>query len=74
MKKLSQRQAIKTVSGALLVIPTGKVPDSVFKHGIASGDRDSTSVVIWTRISNTKLTVQVNWTVEDTNFLKIVKA
>ena len=82
MKKLSRRQAIKTVSGALLVIPTacrhiptGKVPDSVFKHGIASGDPDSTSVVIWTRISNTKRTVNVNWIVAtDKNFLKIVKA
>ena len=81
MKKISRRQAMKAVSGALLVIPTacnhiprGKLPDSVFKHGIASGDPDSTSVVIWTRISSTKGAVNVDWSIAtDKNFLKIVK-
>ncbi len=82
MKKISRRQAIKTVSGALLVLPTacshiprGKLPDSVFKHGVASGDPDSTSVVIWTRISDTNHSVKVNWSIAiDRNFLKIVKS
>ncbi|MCF6194012.1 MAG: alkaline phosphatase D family protein [Kangiellaceae bacterium] len=81
MKKISRRQVMKAVSGALLVIPTAcrhipkvELPDSVFKHGIASGDPDSTSVVIWTRISNTQHSANVNWSIaSDKEFLKIVK-
>jgi len=86
MKKINRRQAIKAVSAALFVLPTAcsqiktshlakvKLPDSVFKHGIASGDPDATSVVIWTRISNIKHSANVNWSIAtDKNFQKTIK-
>ncbi|MFT6710572.1 MAG: alkaline phosphatase D [Arenicella sp.] len=45
---------------------------SVFKHGVASGDPDSNSVVIWTRVTYQGLSVNVDWAVSaDKNFSAI---
>jgi alkaline phosphatase D len=44
-------------------------PLSVFKHGVASGDPDSSSVVIWTRVTQQGSSVNVDWAVStDQNF------
>ncbi|MFK5947249.1 MAG: PhoD-like phosphatase N-terminal domain-containing protein [Methylococcales bacterium] len=65
--KITRRQAIKLVSGVMLlpyacsILPNEQKIDPLFSHGVASGDPDQTSVVIWTRISNSKIPVKVNW-------------
>lgn len=47
--------------------------DAAFLHGIASGDPDSTSVVIWTRISNVTGTTGIDWRVAtDRNLQNVV--
>lgn len=48
---------------------TASKPQSVFKHGVASGDPDSTSVVIWTRVTHEDSSANVDWEVSaDKNF------
>lgn len=45
----------------------------VFRHGVASGDPDATSVVLWTRLSATAV-VQVEWELAaDAGFARIVQ-
>jgi alkaline phosphatase D len=47
--------------------------NATFLHGVASGDPDSTSVVIWTRISNATGTTGVGWRVaSDVDFQNVV--
>ena len=36
-------------------------PNKYFHHGVASGDPDQNSVVIWTRVSGIERAVEVNW-------------
>jgi alkaline phosphatase D len=44
-----------------------------FQHGVASGDPDATSVVIWTRITTPNASVGVSWEVAaDADFRQIV--
>ena len=46
---------------------------SVFRHGVASGDPDATSVLLWTRISSTAETEAVRWqAAEDEAFARVV--
>lgn len=66
-KNLTRRAAIKIVAGALL-LPLGCTAAQfiegnkvVFAHGVASGDPDQNSVVIWTRISGLSALVKVGW-------------
>ncbi len=77
--KITRRQAIKLVSGVVLLpIACSHLPNSlanglVFSHGVASGDPDQTSVVIWTRISQSKTPIKVDWFVStDSSFKNIV--
>lgn len=66
-KKLTRRQVIKAVSGAMILpvtcthLANSKQSSSVFRHGIASGDPEPTSLVIWTRINDINHTVDVDW-------------
>ena len=68
-RKFTRREALIGVSSTLLLSTacgqTGIVPDSgsgaMYLHGVASGDPDSTSVVIWTRVSNAKGQTDVEW-------------
>lgn len=79
-KRITRRQALIGVSSALLLqaacshIPASKNrSNSVFSHGVASGDPDNSSVVIWTRVSNSDDPVTVDWYVaSDAGFLNIV--
>ena len=80
--KITRRQALLGVSSTLLlpaacsttIIGSGGSSEIVFAHGIASGDPDQTSVVIWTRVSGFSDTVDVRWNVAtDSDFRNIVR-
>ena len=74
-KKVTRRQALLGASAALLLpvaVPSlacrsvrlqTKKHNSIFLHGIASGDPDQSSVVIWTRVSDPAPSVAVHWQV-----------
>jgi alkaline phosphatase D len=48
--------------------------DPLFRHGVASGDPDATSVVLWTRVTATG-SVEVTWELSDSMaFERIVKS
>jgi len=80
IKKFTRRETLIGVSSTLLLpacsqigIAPDAASDAAFLHGIASGDPDSTSVVIWTRISNTEKPIDVGWRVAtDSDFRNIV--
>lgn len=47
--------------------------DTAFLHGVASGDPDSTSFVIWTRVSNATGMTDIDWRVAtDVNFQNVI--
>jgi alkaline phosphatase D len=80
-KKISRRQAVLGVSSTLLLpaacshTPSGTATYSspTFAHGVASGDPDATSVVIWTRVSGARDPVTVDWYLAaDRNMLDVV--
>ena len=78
-KKVTRRQAMKIVSGVALLPFTscdaqGELGNQViFIHGVASGDPDQSSVVIWTRISGLTTPVKVDWFVAtDATFKHVV--
>ncbi len=62
--KITRRDAVLGVSSTLVLpascahTPLGASP---FMHGIASGDPDTSSVVIWTRISGSREPLTVDW-------------
>ena len=75
--KITRRQAVLGVSSTLLLpaacSQTATVPDSIFAHGVASGDPEPNSVVIWTRVSGSKDPVAVDWYVaRDSEMLDVV--
>lgn len=50
-------------------------PQVLFKHGVASGDPTSDSIVLWTRITNSDETVPVQWDIAtDAAFSHIVSS
>ena len=79
-KKITRRQAVLGVSSTLLLPAACSQapvrPDSfgaVFAHGVASGDPDTSSVVIWTRVSGSRDPVAVDWYVAtDADLLDVV--
>lgn len=80
-RKVTRRQAVLGVSGSLLLpaacSTTPSQSDaratSVFAHGVASGDPDATSIVLWTRVSGSAGPVGVDWQVaNDPDFQTIV--
>jgi alkaline phosphatase D len=79
--KITRRQALIGVSSTLLLPVAGshvvsnaqEQPAELFLHGVASGDPDPTSVVIWTRISNFAASTDVGWLVaSDDQFRNVV--
>ena len=80
--KITRRQAVLGVSSTLLLpaacstTPTGPNDrsDAVFAHGVASGDPDHSSVVIWTRVSGFPGPVDVDWYVATDRRLRNVVA
>lgn len=78
--KITRRQAMLAASAAML-LPGVHGPASaqkhsaseVFAHGIASGDPDASSVVIWTRVSGSQSAVDTRWRVAtDESMLNVV--
>lgn len=79
--KLTRREALVGVSSTLLVstgcsisAPTRDLQaERVFAHGVASGDPDSDSIVLWTRVSELSGDIDVAWEVaRDQDFQRIV--
>ena len=76
--RISRRQALLGASSVLLVpaactITATRDTADVFVHGVASGDPDATSVVLWTRISGFNSSVIVDWRIaSDADFRNIV--
>ena len=69
--KLNRRQTLVGM-GTALILPTGCATQSpakrgyaneVFAHGVASGDPDTDSVVLWTRVSGAAAATEVTWRV-----------
>ncbi|MGI9205019.1 MAG: alkaline phosphatase D family protein [Woeseiaceae bacterium] len=79
-KKITRRQALLGASSALLLQAAcsttpgrRREAEEVFAHGIASGDPDTSSVVLWTRVSGYSRSVGVDWTIAtDANFISVV--
>lgn len=80
-RTVSRRQAVLGVSSTLLLpaacshtqFGSARFSSPTFAHGVASGDPDSTSLVIWTRVSGTKEPIAVDWYVAtDTEMLDVV--
>ncbi len=70
IRKFTRREALIGASSTLLLPACSQmasVPDpasnTAFLHGVASGDPNATSVVIWTRISNADDQTDVEWRV-----------
>lgn len=82
MKRNITRRDVLIGVSSTLALPVacssiGVAPDSAseaaFFHGVASGDPDTSSVVIWTRISNAERQTEVTWQVAtDSGFQSIV--
>jgi len=77
-RKISRRQALIGFSSTLLLPAACSKPDDPgvsnisFAHGVASGDPDRESVVIWTRVSGMGEPAGVEWQVaRDTAFSEI---
>ena len=79
-KRISRRQALLGFSSTLLLpaacSTTGEPAEAAnnvaFAHGVASGDPDHDSVVIWTRVSGYEAPIDVGWIVaEDEDFERI---
>lgn len=80
-RKFTRREALIGVSSTLLLpiacSQTSTAPvaasESIFLHGVASGDPDSSSIVIWTRVSNVHGDTDVLWQLAtDSDFQNIV--
>ena len=79
-KKITRRQALLRASTALLLPFANSLssvvqdrPSASFAHGVASGDPDQSSVVIWTRVSDSEGAVAVQWSVaSDAEFQNVI--
>jgi len=78
--KITRRQALLGVSSTLLLQAacsttrmSREPANEVFAHGVASGDPDQSSVVIWTRVSGFDQSIDVGWTIAaDAGFKDII--
>ena len=66
----TRRHALAGLSASAVVLanltPAGaqSMPSGIFRHGVASGDPDATSVVLWTRVTAPE-PVEVEWELAD---------
>jgi alkaline phosphatase D len=70
MRRPSRRDFLASTGAALSAVPltafarSAWQPDaSVFRHGVASGDPLSDRVMLWTRVTTTRPTIDVRWSV-----------
>lgn len=73
---ISRRTTLAGISavGVLAILPRGAAAASLlFRHGVASGDPDATSVVLWTRVS-ANAPLAVDWELAaDPQFARIIQ-
>ena len=82
IRRFTRREALIGVSSTLLlpaacsqtVIASDPGSGAAYPHGVASGDPDSSSVVIWTRVSNVEGQTDVAWLVATDGKLRNVIA
>jgi alkaline phosphatase D len=81
VRKFTRREALIGVSSTMLLpvvypqagMALDAASDDRYLHGVASGDPDATSVVIWTRVGNADGQTDVGWRVAtDDNFRKVI--
>ena len=77
--QISRRALLAGIAGtaAMLAIPSPLLGrtlgnDPVFRHGVASGDPDASSVVLWTRVT-AEGSAEVEWELSDTPDFKAVR-
>ena len=78
MTMWTRREALLAATSATL-IPTAAtsndVPNPTFRHGVSSGDPDSTSIVLWTRVSGSTAPVKCAWELaDDPEFSRIIRS
>lgn len=76
----SRREAASGLAAAAVVLGLGRpaaaraARSSVFRHGVASGDPDASSVILWTRVT-TSDPVEVVWEIaEDETFARPIRS
>src|SRR5918998_5564974 len=63
------------VAAATLTEPAGAAADTVFRHGVASGDPLPGGILLWTRVSGADGPVAVDWQIAaDAGFAAIVQS
>ena len=76
MPPISRRRLIQNLAAGPATIHTSRLfsaTGSHFNHGVASGDPDSKSVILWTRITTEESAVQADWEIaRDQRFRRIV--
>jgi len=79
MTKINRRSTVKLIAAGAATaafVPGARVlaaPGSVFQHGVASGDPDPVSVVLWTRVTTGPDQVAVEWEIaSDPEFANLV--
>ncbi len=76
--RVTRRQALIGASSALLLPVSTRSwsrmpePDEAFAHGVASGDPDHRSVVLWTRVSGHDSAVDVHWAIASDPAMRMV--
>jgi alkaline phosphatase D len=78
MFKISRRRALASL-GSIALLPLlpktafAKTSSDPFLHGIASGDPDATSVVLWTHVTTSERTAKVTWAIAtDSAFKQVI--
>ncbi|MEZ5655415.1 MAG: alkaline phosphatase D family protein [Sphingobium sp.] len=79
-KDWTRRETVTALGlgGVAATLPTdlpAATKNMIFRHGIASGDPDQTSLILWTRVTSEGDREQVEWELAlDAEFAKIVKS
>ncbi len=66
-KEITRRAAVSAMAAAGLAATArltwaqGQSPNLPFAHGVASGDPDQTSIVLWTRVETQRRSLPVKW-------------
>jgi alkaline phosphatase D len=77
-RRITRRRTLAGLGAGMLLPMAGMnraapAPTGHFRHGVASGDPDHESLVIWTRVSGAGAPLQVDWQLaEDDAFARVV--
>ena len=76
MTYISRRHVVKGLASMPVVMqmPLALSSNKVFQHGVASGDPDQQSVVLWTRVTTISAQITVQWELStDPNFSEVLQ-